>query len=97
MSDPNRDPVDALALAERAGEADVIQQRLVKAIERRERAYLWTPADTISFIPRVLPTVYGDGRALFALATINQRPAYWVRGRQRPRLRGNDGRHPHRP
>lgn len=55
-----------------------IQARLVRAIERRERAYLWTPADTISFIPRVLPTVYGDGRALFALATINQRAAYWV-------------------
>lgn len=52
--------------------------KLCKALERRERAYLWTPADTISFIPRVLPTVYGDGRALFTLATINQRPAYWI-------------------
>lgn len=59
-------------------ENDPIHKRLVKAIEKRERAHLWTPADAITFTPRVLPKVYGDGRALFALATINQRPAYWV-------------------
>lgn len=58
--------------------SDAIHARLVKAVERRERAYLWTPADTITFIPKVLSKVYGDGRRLFALATINQRPAYWV-------------------
>jgi hypothetical protein len=57
---------------------DAVQAALVKAIERRESAYLWVPADAIAFTPRVLPKVYGDGRALFALATINQRPAYWV-------------------
>lgn len=59
-------------------ETDPIMRRLVKAIEKRERAHLWTPADAITFTPRVLPKVYGDGRALFTLATINQRPAYWV-------------------
>lgn len=59
-------------------ESDPIHAKLVKAIERRDRAYLWTPADAISFTPRVLPHIYGDGRALFALATINQRPRYWV-------------------
>jgi hypothetical protein len=58
--------------------ADRIQSKLTRAIEKRKRAYLWTPADAIAFVPRVLPTVYGDGRALFAIATINQRPAYWV-------------------
>jgi hypothetical protein len=58
--------------------SDSIHAALVKAFEHRERAYLWTPADTISFVPRVLPKVYGNGRALFALATINQRPAYWI-------------------
>lgn len=57
---------------------DAIHAALVKAIERKERAALWTPADAITFTPRVLPTVFGDGRALFTLATINQRPAYWV-------------------
>lgn len=55
-----------------------VHAQLVAAIERPERAYLWTPSHTIAFTPRVLPKVYGDGRALFALATINQRPAYWV-------------------
>src|SRR6202012_2280696 len=57
---------------------DPIQKRLVAAIGREESGYLWVPADAITFSPRVLPKVYGDGRALFALATINQRPAYWV-------------------
>lgn len=57
---------------------DRIQPKLIRAIEKRKRAYLWTPADMIAFVPRVLPVVYGDGRALFAIATINQRPAYWV-------------------
>lgn len=58
--------------------ADRIHEALVAAIEKPERAYLWTPAETIEFTPRVLPKVYGDGRALFALSTMNQRPAYWV-------------------
>lgn len=57
---------------------DRIQPQLIRAIEKRKRLYLWTPADAITFVPRVLPTVYGDGRALFTIATINQRPAYWV-------------------
>lgn len=57
---------------------DDIHARLVKAIERKERFYLWVPSQPITFIPRVLPRIYGDGRALFTLATINQRPAYWV-------------------
>lgn len=51
---------------------------LIDAIERPETSYLWTPDDAIAFTPRVLPKTYGDGRALFALATLNQRPAYWV-------------------
>lgn len=57
-----------------AGELSLLR----KAIEKRQRAHLWIPADAITFIPRVLPMVYGDGRRLFALSTINQRPAYWV-------------------
>jgi hypothetical protein len=52
--------------------------KLRRALERRQKSYLWTPEDAITFIPRVLPVIYGDGRALFALTTINQRPAYWI-------------------
>lgn len=57
---------------------DPIHAALVKAIERKETSYLWTPGDTKPFIPRVLPHVFGDGRALFTLSTLNQRPMYWV-------------------
>ena len=60
------------------GSSDPVHKRLRKAIERRERACLWVPEDAITFVPRLLPTYFGDGRALFAIATINQRPAYWV-------------------
>lgn len=60
------------------GAIDEVHGRLRKRIEKRQRSYLWTPKDAISFIPRLLPTFYGDGRALFAITTINQRPAYWV-------------------
>ena len=59
-------------------DGDAVHNRLRRAIERRERAYLWVPEQAITFVPRVLPKIYGDGRALFAIATINQRPAYWV-------------------
>lgn len=62
----------------RSIEGDEIHPRLVEAIEKPERAHLWVPADAIEFTPRVLPLIYGDGRALFTIATINQRPAYWV-------------------
>jgi hypothetical protein len=65
-------------LEEHDGQNDLIHQKLRKSIEKRQRACLWTPADAITFIPRLLPTFYGDGRALFTLGTINQRPAYWV-------------------
>ncbi len=51
---------------------------LRKALEKRERACLWIPEDAITFVPRVLPLTYGNGRALFAISTINQRPAYWI-------------------
>lgn len=57
---------------------DPIHVKLRGAIEREQIAYLWTPDDAIRFTPRVLPRIYGDGRALFRLATLDQRPAYWV-------------------
>lgn len=64
--------------------SDQMHELLRAAIEKPEKAYLWTPSDTIEFTPRVLSKVYGDGRALFALTTINNRPAYWV-------IRGDSG------
>lgn len=57
---------------------DDIHVKLRRAVEKRQRSYLWVPSNTITFVPRLLPTIYGDGRALFSIATINQRPAYWV-------------------
>lgn len=62
----------------RDGSSDSIHKKLRRAIEKRERAYLWVSADAITFVPRLSPIIYGDGRALFTIATINQRPAYWV-------------------
>ncbi len=47
-------------------------------IEVWTRRHLWTPADAITFKPALCNAVYGDGRALFALTTINLRPAYYV-------------------
>lgn len=61
-----------------AGADDAIHARLKATVEVEESGYLWIPEHSIKFIPRVLDTVYGDGRALFWLSTINQRPAYWI-------------------
>lgn len=72
------DPVEVYAIDVSAQPVEAVQVALVCAIERPKTSYLWTPADAISFTPRVLPKVYGDGRALFTITTINQRPAYWV-------------------
>lgn len=59
-------------------EPDATHERLRKAVERKQSSYLWTPRDMITFTPRLLPVICGDGRALFTIATINQRPRYWV-------------------
>ena len=68
----------SIAPQTRNGSRNRVHAKLRVAIERRQRAHLWTPSDAITFVPRLLPTIYGDGRALFTIATINQRPAYWV-------------------
>ncbi|WP_292231025.1 hypothetical protein [Brevundimonas sp.] len=57
---------------------DDIHQRLAAIIEVPHNAYLWVPADAIDFTPRVLPIIYGDGRALFRITTINDRPRWWM-------------------
>lgn len=58
--------------------ADVVHERLRKAVEVKQRSYLWTPAASVTFKPYLLPVFFGDGRALFTLTTINQRPRFWI-------------------
>jgi hypothetical protein len=62
----------------RDGANNAVHKKLRCVVEKRQRSHLWTPADAINFVPRLLPTIYGDGRALFTIASINQRPAYWI-------------------
>lgn len=63
---------------------DDVHRRLKIAIEVQETAYLWVPSDAIIFVPALLNRIYGDGRALFTISSIHQRPAYWV-------IRGDSG------
>lgn len=57
---------------------DAIHDRLRKVLEKPQTSYLWIPEHSIKFTPRLLPVICGDGRALFAMTTINQRPRYWI-------------------
>ncbi|MGE0845526.1 MAG: hypothetical protein AB7L41_04600 [Flavobacteriaceae bacterium] len=57
---------------------DPVHAKLRRALEKRQSAYLWVPEDAITFVPKVSPVIYGDGRALFSIATSNQRPRYWI-------------------
>lgn len=69
--------VDAGEAASReAGEDDALHEALRAAVEVPTKGTLWTREST--FVPALLDTVYGDGRALFWLTTVNSRPAYYV-------------------
>lgn len=68
----------------RSGEHDDIHGMLRNAVCVPIKRYLWVPADMITFVPGLLTTIYGDGRALWHLSTINQRPAFYV-------IRGDSG------
>lgn len=50
----------------------------LRAAQSPIRRCLWTDADAITFTPAVLEQTFGDGRALFRITTINNRPAYWI-------------------
>ena len=67
-----------LSKLSRDGSKDQIHLKLKRAVEQRIRSYLWVEGDTKPFKPALLTIIYGDGRALFALSTINQRPRYWI-------------------
>ncbi|MER9768927.1 hypothetical protein NKJ09_23015 [Mesorhizobium sp. M0189] len=56
---------------------DAITQQL-RAAQKPITRCLWTEADAITFTPSVLEQTFGDGLALFAVTTINNRPAYWI-------------------
>lgn len=59
---------------------DAITRALI-AHQTPVTAHLWTPSDAVTFTPAVLDHVFGDGRALFRVTTINSRPRWWlVRG-----------------
>lgn len=58
--------------------SDALHARLKPLICKPERRCLWTEADAITFTPALLTKTYGDGLGLFGLATIYQRPAYYV-------------------
>lgn len=62
----------------RPADGDATHAKLKAAVEKKRTMYLWVPGDSRPFKPALLPVIYGDGRALFRLTTINQRPAYWV-------------------
>ena len=55
-----------------------VQAKLRAAICKRRRSYLWTPEHMVTFVPALSNRLYGDGRALLGLPTINSRPRYYV-------------------
>lgn len=67
-----------MTILSRDGYGDVIYERLRQKLEKRKTSFLWTEGDTPPFKPALLPLIYGDGRALFTVASINQRPRYWI-------------------
>lgn len=54
------------------------QAKLRAVVCKRTRRYLWTPANMVTFIPALSNRLYGDGRALMGLTTINSRPRFYI-------------------
>lgn len=70
--------IDLVPETRDAGAEDAIHSALAAAVCVPTERYLWTPSDAITFAPALSNTVYGDGRALMHITTINNRPAYYV-------------------
>lgn len=51
---------------------------LLKASQAPVRTWLWTESQAVTFTPQVVDQILGDGRALFKISTINNRPRYWL-------------------
>lgn len=62
----------------RCGRDDDIQQTLRATLCVPTKRHLWVPADAITFVPALCDTIFGDGRALWYLATCNSRPAFYI-------------------
>jgi len=62
----------------REAKGDAIQRKLRRSICRPTKRYLWIPEYTIEFVPALSPRIYGDGRALLGLSSINERPRFYV-------------------
>ncbi len=56
---------------------DVITQLLREAQTPIERE-LWSEKDRVEFTPSVCDEIFGDGRCLFKITTINNRPRFWI-------------------
>lgn len=56
---------------------DAITMALAAA-QTETTTHLWTPSQAVTFTPHVLSQTFGDGRALFRITTINDRPRWWL-------------------
>lgn len=61
----------------RSTESDPVHAALRHWLCVPMRRHLWVPADAVTFTPQLLSRVYGDGRALIGLTTINNRPRFY--------------------
>jgi hypothetical protein len=66
------------AVAKNYWQADDRVHALLRASIKRVKRHLWVPSDAVTFKPALCGTVYGDGRALFAVNTCNDRPRFWI-------------------
>ncbi|MDE2761588.1 MAG: hypothetical protein OXK74_02220 [Gemmatimonadota bacterium] len=57
---------------------DERHKRLRSVLSVPTTRHLWTPEDAITFTPPLSDLVYGDGRALLAITTTHDRPAFWL-------------------
>lgn len=67
-----------MAVITRCGRNDDIHRLLRAAVCVPTWRYLWVESDGFTFIPALCDTIFGDGRALFRLATCNSRPQFYV-------------------
>lgn len=74
-----RTDVDPYAFCERKFVRNAgVHAKLRRAVCKRTRRYLWTPDHMVTFVPALSSRLYGDGKALLGLTTINSRPRFYV-------------------
>lgn len=55
-----------------------VHRKLRETVCRRTKRYLWVPEDAVTFKPALSNRIFGDGRALMGLSTMNQRPKFYI-------------------